>query len=66
MVTTIPTTYAATTVRGEKISGCPDRSSPNCPNRTRSSIASRTPSPRPIVEPRTPSTNASRSTDLVT
>ncbi len=33
------------TVRGEKISGCPDRSRPNWANSSRSSIASSTPEP---------------------
>ena len=66
MVTSTPTTYDATTVRGPNTSGCPDRSRPNWPNRTRSAIASSTPSPRPIVEPSSPSTNASSCTDQVT
>ena len=66
IVTSTPTTYAATTVRGAKTSGCPDRSSPNRANRERIPIASSTPSARPVVEPSSPSTNASSSTDQVT
>ena len=66
MVTSTPTTYDAMTVRGPNTSGCPDRSRPNWPNSTRSAIASSTPSPSPIVEPSSPSTNASSCTDQVT
>ena len=65
-VTTMPTTYAASTVRGARISDCPDRSRPKRPKRVRIAIASRIPSPRPMVEPTAPSTRASTITIRVT
>ncbi len=65
-VTTTPTAYATSTVRGAKRSDCPDRSSPKPPNRVRIPSASSTPRPRPMVDPTRPTTNASSSTDPVT
>ena len=65
-VTTSPTAYAATTVRGANTSDCPDRSSPKLPNSVRMPSASSTPRPRPTVEPIRPTTDASNSTDPVT
>ncbi|CAB4710572.1 unannotated protein [freshwater metagenome] len=66
IVTTTPTAYAATTVRGAKISGCPRRSSPNWAKSARMAIASSTPNPRPTVDPKIPSTSASSCTERVT
>ena len=66
MVTATPTTYAATTVRGARIRDCPDRSRPKLANNARIPIARSTPRPSPMVEPSTPSTKASISTDRVT
>ena len=48
MVTTTPTAYDARKVRGAKISGWPERSSPMEANSARMPIASSTPSPRPM------------------
>ena len=68
IVTTMPMTYAAITVRGARISGCSARSRPNVrdqrpdPHRQHAR-----PSPRPSVDAeRAPTTNASSCTERIT
>ncbi len=66
MVTTRPTAYDQKAVVHWKLSGDPLRSSPNVANSALMPRASTNPSPSPRVEPTTPTTKASNSTDRVT
>ena len=66
IVTMIPVAYAATGVRGARMSGWSARSRPNVATRERIPIASTYPRPSPSVEPTTPTTNASSWTERIT
>ncbi len=57
---------AATTVRGARMSGWPAMSRPTVSTKARMPIATSTPSPRPSVEPTTPTANASSWTERIT